>query len=392
MPVFLLSQNHERTPQQPIKAALNKAIPELIEVPTLDALLPAAAKSEPEEPTVGIVLLASRQDGNFDRLVEFIDRHRAKLFLIFIGGEISASDYKRLVRTGAADWTPAQTDLSEVLDIIARRRYGHDPRLDPQRGSGQHAIAISFIPSSGGVGNTTLAIEVAAYLKNDKAARLRSVCIVDLDFQTSHLCDYLDSEPRLQIAELSGAPERLDEHLFESFRTRHSSGIDLFAAPRSKFAFNDVNIDAVDALFSMIASRYRLVLIDCPVIWLPWTPRVIAASDAAVITGINTIPGLRQVTETLGVVRSSGTAALQVAIAINKCERTLLGSILRGKHVEMVLPGEQLFFITNKPEAVESVNMGIPMVLGASAGRLRKEFAPLATFCASLRSNRLVSN
>ena len=109
-------------------------------------------------------------------------------------------------------------------------------------------------------------------------------------FRRAHLCDYLDSEPRLQIAELSSAPERLDEHLFESFRTRHSSGIDLFAAPRSKFAFNDVNIDAVDALFSMIASRYQLVLIDCPVIWLPWTPHVIAASDAAVITGINTIP------------------------------------------------------------------------------------------------------
>ncbi|MGA7787140.1 MAG: hypothetical protein WCA56_03120, partial [Xanthobacteraceae bacterium] len=213
MPVFLLNQNHERAPQQPIKVALNKAIPELIEVPSLDALLAAVAKSKLEEPTVSIVLLPSGQDGHFDQLVEFIDQHRAELFFILIGGEISASEYKRLVRSGAADWTPAQTDLSEVLDIIARRPYGHDPRLDPQRGSGQQAIRISFIPSSGGIGNTTLATEVAAYLKNDKTTRLRSVCIVDLDFQTSHLCDYLDSEPRLQIAELSSAPERLDEHL-----------------------------------------------------------------------------------------------------------------------------------------------------------------------------------
>ena len=37
--------------------------------------------------------------------------------------------------------------------------------------------------------------------------------MVDLDFQTSHLCDYLDSEPRLQIDELSNAPERLDDQL-----------------------------------------------------------------------------------------------------------------------------------------------------------------------------------
>ena len=38
----------------------------------------------------------------------------------------------------------------------------------------------------------------------------------------------------------------------------------------------------------------------------------------------------------------------------------------------MALPDEQLFFITNRPEAVESVNMGMPMLLGASAGKAAK--------------------
>jgi MinD-like ATPase involved in chromosome partitioning or flagellar assembly len=123
---------------------------------------------------------------------------------------------------------------------------------------------------------------------------------------------------------------------------------------------------------------------------MPWTPQIIAASEGVVITGINTIPCLRQVTETLAVVRSNGSAALQIAIAINKCERTLLGSIVRRKHVEMALPDERLFLIANRPEAVESVNMGMPMMFRAPTG-MRKEFAPLANFCAGLRSNRLVS-
>ena len=141
----------------------------------------------------------------------------------------------------------------------------------------------------------------------------------------------------------------------------------------------------------MIASRYHFIFIDCPVAWLSWTPQIIAASEGVVITGINTIPCLRQVTETLAAVRSSGSATLQIAIAINRCERTLLGSILRRKHVEMALPDERLSFIANRPEAVESVNMGVPMLLGASAGKLRKELAPLAGFCSGLKSSRLVS-
>jgi pilus assembly protein CpaE len=391
MPVFFLHEKSARVEWHPIKDALKQSIPDLIEVASLEAMLESAAKTKQDEPSVGIALLPSGTDGTFDRLVQFADRHRDRIFLILIGGEISASAYKRLIRGGAADWTSGKTDLNEVLDIIARRRYADDTSSTLQRGFGHRPVAISFIPSAGGVGNTTLTIEVAAYLKGDKATRHRSICIVDLDFQTSHLCDYLDSEPRLQIAELSSAPERLDEHLFESFRTRHSSGLDLFAAPRSKVSFEELNIHAVDALFSMIASRYHFVLIDCPVTWLPWTPQIIAASEGVVVTGINTIPCLRQVTETIAVVRSSGSAALQIAIAINKCERTLLGSISRRKHVEMVLPDQRLFLIANRPEAVESVNMGMPMLLGASAGKLRKEFAPLANFCAGLRSNRPVS-
>jgi Flp pilus assembly CpaE family ATPase len=324
MAVFLLHGNATGAEQQHIRDVLKKSIPELIDVVSLTAMLESAAKIKKDERSVGIALLPLGNDHTLDQLVQFVDQHRDEIFLILIGGEISASAYKRLIRSGAAEWTSAKSDLNEVLDIIARRRYVDVTESGLQRGVGHRPVTISFIPSAGGVGNTTLAIEAAAYLKSDRATRHRNICLVDLDFQTSHLCDYLDSEPRLQIAELSSAPERLDEHLFESFRTRHSSGLDLFAAPRSKFSFEDLDIHAVDALLSMIASRYHFIFIDCPVTWLSWTPQIIAASEGVVITGINTIPCLRQVTETLAVVRSSGSAALQIAIA-SDCSLSQIG-------------------------------------------------------------------
>src|SRR5262249_34976395 len=129
------------------------------------------------------------------------------------------------------------------------------------------SVTIGFVPTAGGVGNTTLTVEVAAYLKTNKRTLDRKICIIDLDFQTSHVCDYLDTEPRLRIEEISNAPERLDDQLFELFRSHHASGIDVFAAPRTKFASENLNINALDALFSMITSRYDLVLIDFPVVW-----------------------------------------------------------------------------------------------------------------------------
>ena len=142
----------------------------------------------------------------------------------------------------------------------------------------------------------------------------------------------------------------------------------------------------------MITRRYDLVFIDHPLTWFSWTPQVIAASDAAVITGINTIPGLRQISETLAQVRSSGTPSLKVAVVLNRCERTLIGMIARRKHVERVLRDEQVFYVSERPEAIESVNMGIPIMLGGSAAKLQNELAPLGNFVPTLLRSRRVSS
>jgi pilus assembly protein CpaE len=233
---------------------------------------------------------------------------------------------------------------------------------------------------------------VAAYLKSNKATRDRKVCIIDLDFQNSHICDYLDIEPRLRIEEISNAPERLDDQLFELFRTHHASGIDVIAAPRTKFASENLNIDALDALFNMIAIRYDLILIDLPAVWFGWTAQVIAASDAIIITGVNTIPCLRQISETLNLIRTSISPTVQVGIVLNKSERTLLGGIARRQHVKKVLEDEQIFFLGQRAEAIESANMGVPMMLGPAAGKIQKEIAALAEFCATVKSTRTVSS
>ena len=386
MTVYLLQGTG--TKQSAVATALHAAIPDLTEIGSLEAVLKSGAKrAERAERPIVLIILPPGDTAVLDRLIKIAALHGSGAFFIVISDDIPASDYKRLLRIGNADWASAKAASAEVVEIIARRRTGGDHDAAPPR-AGRRPVTISFVPSAGGVGNTTLLLETAAYIKSDKATRQRKICLVDLDFQTSHICDYLDSEPRLQIAELSGAPDRLDDHLFESFKTRHASEIDVFAAPRSKYRSEELNIDALDTLFGMIARRYDLVLIDYPVTWFSWTPQIIAASDGAVVTGVNTIPALRQVSETLALVRSSGSAALQIAVAINRCERTMLGAVARRKHVETVLSDERLFFIGTRPEAVESVNMGMPMMLGASAAKARKDFAPLVGFCAALQPQR----
>ena len=389
MAVYLLRGETESHVRSSIESELPAAIPSLVEVPSLKRVF-ENSKTNGRDPTIVLVTTPTEDQGYFDQLVEVAAQYRNELFLVLISDEISATDYKRLIRTGGADWASAKTGVREVTDIIERRRQQALAPDSPQARTGEarQPVTISFVPSAGGVGNSTLMLEAAAYLRKDKRSQNRRICLVDLDFQTSHLCDYLDSEPRLQIDELSNAPERLDDQLVETFTTHHASGIDVIASPRSKFSPDRLNVHALDALFNMVTRRYDLVFIDHTVTWSSWTPQVIGASDAALITGINTIPCLRQISESLVQVRSSAAPPMKVAVVLNRCERTLIGMIARRKHAERVLRDEQVFYVSERGDAIESVNMGIPIMLGDSAAKLQNELAPLAEFCAEVTSTR----
>jgi len=351
-----------------------------------------------EEPVYLLMVAPSREYNSFIKLMESAASYRHPIFFILVSDEISASNYKALVRRGDADWVSAGADPQEILDIIARHRGRKEFAADA---GAVKPVAVSFIPSAGGVGNSTLALEVAIKLKTSRIARDRRICIVDLDFQGSHICDHLDIEPRLGIQEILDNPQRLDAQLFDIFISRHSSGLHVFAAPRSKLDVCEVKVSALDPFFNLVALRYDLILIDLPSMWLAWTSQVISASDGIIVTGLNTVPGLRQTVETLAAIRASGKSGHasapgdhqdpQVAVAINRCRRRFIGGVLNRHHVEAVLGNERVFYVGDEPIALESINTGTPIALSKPSRAFRKEIAAVADFCAALKSSRVRS-
>ena len=135
---------------------------------------------------------------SFDRMVEIATKFRGSLFFIFISDDIPASDYKRLVQTGGADWASTRGAPQEIADILARIEK-NGAAADPTEPSlTNEPVMVAFVPSAGGW-SSTLAIEVGVQLKMAKRTRSRRICLLDLDFQNSHVCDFLDIEPRMQF-------------------------------------------------------------------------------------------------------------------------------------------------------------------------------------------------
>jgi pilus assembly protein CpaE len=387
MPIYLWSADLDLDKGKAIEHRLRRAVPDLVTVSSMDQVFSSQKGTTGQ--TYVLVVAPSGDRRALAELIDLASRLRDRLFIILISDDISVVDYKAMTRTGGADWVSTNADPQEILDIIVRRNARMVADARPGGSTERQPVAISFVPSAGGVGNTTLVVETGVHLKSSKATRYRNICLVDLDFQSSHVCDYLDIEPRLQIQEISSNPERLDAQLFDIFISRHASGLDVIAAPRTKFEYCDLDVSALDTLFSIASTRYDLILIDLPVTWFAWTPKIIEASDAALVTGVNTVPGLRQIVETLAAVRDIPQATGRVAVAVNRCRRRLLGGIVRRQHVETALGREQVIYVGEEPMALESINTGTPMALNKGYRAIRKDIAALATFCVNVTSTRV---
>ena len=321
---------------------------------------------------------------SFDRILNIAEQGHRGVFLIFITRDISAGDYKRLIKGGNADWASLAGAPEEILDIISRTAGGKVPSAATQ---GPRTAITSFVPSGGGVGNTTLVIESAVQAKGDKSTRSRRICLLDLDLQTSHVCDYLDIAPRLQVEEITHAPERLDTQLFEVYVSHHpSSGIDVLAAPRNRSTPAQLSIAALEVLFQRISENYDLLLVDLPLGWFEWTNQIISVCDLAVVTGLNTVPSLRQVAETLKMVRAAGRIPPEIIVALNRCETRSLFGIAGRQYAKRVLGQETIHYIRQDAAAANhSLNTGVPITMASHSSRIAKDVRALATTIAKLK-------
>ena len=73
---------------------------------------------------------------------------RTRDFFVVIGDEISTNDYKRVIRTGGADWVSANADAAEVVEIIAGRRslQRHDFEPAAAQAAGQSRYRLFRVP------------------------------------------------------------------------------------------------------------------------------------------------------------------------------------------------------------------------------------------------------
>ncbi len=126
--------------------------------------------------------------------------------------------------------------------------------IDEDRGE-----IIAVIGSKGGVGTTSVAVNLAAEL-----CPVYRALVVDLDFSMGDVAAYLDLQPPSDIAHVLRNLDRLDERLLAgSVGVHPGSKVHILAQPRDLEESEEVHGDGILRLLTICARAYQYVVLDC---------------------------------------------------------------------------------------------------------------------------------
>lgn len=179
----------------------------------------------------------------------------ARLPILMLSALGKATDKIAGLRAGADDYVAKPMHLEElaarVEALLLRASYAPAPQ----------ARILAFLGAKGGVGTTTVAINVAVALAQEG----RTTILADLRPYLGTVCLDLKLEPPHDLSELlKMAPTQVTEREVEGCLITHASGLRILASPQRFRVHGDLTDEHVDALLETLGGMAEYVILDLP--------------------------------------------------------------------------------------------------------------------------------
>lgn len=299
-------------------------------------------------------------------LVGMLDRRQ------FDSGDAETAFVVAATRAGLRDFLRRPLSSNEV-NACLRRLHSTDRRVDDRPNkAGRTSV---FISNKGGVGKTTLAVNVACELAQRSPGR---VLLVDAALQLGLCATMLELEPQVTMHDVVAQIDRLDATLLRELTVAHECGLDLLAAPGDAVEAAGVREEHLSRMLAVARTAYDHVIVDTfPIL----DGIAIAAFDRAdtvwqvVAPTVPTVLGserLNGLLESVGVERARQRIVVNTSIPSHAGQLSARDVASRlDRNIELVVPFDRA--------AIAACNTGRPVVLNATRwSSFRKRIAELA--------------
>jgi pilus assembly protein CpaE len=178
--------------------------------------------------------------------------------IVLLRHELSASVFQAAMNAGIPS-VVAANDVDGLGAAVGRARVTWEAIRGPaDAGGDRNGTVITVFSPKGGVGKTTVAVNLAVALSGSGAAR---VCLVDLDLAFGDVAITLQLIPEHTIAEAIGTEEHLDFALLETLLTRHEN-CSILAAPTHPEGKDRISPALIRRILRVLRRHFDYIVVD----------------------------------------------------------------------------------------------------------------------------------
>ncbi|HXT33191.1 MAG TPA: AAA family ATPase [Vicinamibacterales bacterium] len=244
------------------------------------------------------------------------------------------------------------TELRAVLDRLFSRQAG-------SAGPVAQGRVAAFVSNKGGVGKSTLAVNVACGLA---LRHPDDVLLVDTSLQVGSCAMLLDLRPTTSIVDAIRERDRLDRTLLRHLTLRHGSGLRLLAAPVDALEGVEVDDEAISRVLNMARRSFKYVIVDTFPMLDSVLMTTLDAADVAFIVVQGLAPAVAGVARLLPVLEGLGLPAARQRLVLNYNYKPFLGN-LQPSDIANRLQRTLDFVVPYEGRVLPSMNTGSPHIL-----------------------------
>jgi len=208
---------------------------------------------------------------------------------IFLTSEKTDSEMlMQAIRIGVKEFFPQpinRNDVEQALKRFKERKALAVPITHQKSGK-----LISVIGSKGGVGTTTISVNLAVTLAGQE--KDQSVAILDMNTLFGEIPLFLEISPKYHWGEITKNIERLDDTFLMNVLSEHSSGVHVLPSPGYLNGHQAPTPDIIERLLGLMKRVFDYVVIDCGQSTDETTLKTLQMSDEVLLISILSLPCL----------------------------------------------------------------------------------------------------
>jgi pilus assembly protein CpaE len=258
----------------------------------------------------------------------------------------------RAMRAGCTEFLNKPLDAAQFQATLERLEQQWTVFLGEKTTSGQ---ILSFFGVKGGVGTTTVALQLAVFLV---LRRRKKVLLIDNHRDLGHVCLYLGLDgSRYHFEELIRNFSRLDSDLLRGFIATHKTGLDVLSSPDLHDELRSVDPEALQQTLEFLRGEYDFVVVDCETSLANLA--VMNCSDVIYLVANGEVGAIRDLSRYVDDLIHKTHATDRLRVVINRYSSQTAVSI---EHIEKAIRMPvDVRIINNYLECVAAANLGEPI-------------------------------